>query len=157
MPLATRWAARAMYQAWKAGVGHFFWFSLRDEPRGARFDESVQSGLYLRGPTLAEDRPKKLLRAFRFPFVALPARGGFSFWGRTPTSTGGGVTIEVRRGAGWRTVTTGGADASGIFAGRVRTGLVHGRSGLVRARYRGQVAVPFSLRETMDFYQPPFG
>jgi hypothetical protein len=31
------------------------------------------------------------------------------------------------------------------------------RSGTVRARYRGETAVPFSLKPVKDFYQPPFG
>jgi hypothetical protein len=31
------------------------------------------------------------------------------------------------------------------------------KHGTVRARYRGEKAVPFSLHPVKDFYQPPFG
>jgi hypothetical protein len=54
-------------------------------------------------------------------------------------------------------VSTARADASGIFSGVAATGFGQNGRGLVRARYRGQIAVPFSLHDVKDFYQPPFG
>ena len=33
MRIHARWAAEAIYRAWKAGVSHFFWFEIRDEAR----------------------------------------------------------------------------------------------------------------------------
>jgi len=158
MKLAARWTARAMFEAWRVGVDHFFWFSLRDDPAGPGYAQTVQSGLYQRGATVADDTPKLTLDVFRFPFVALPATGGFGFWGRTPTSGPGPVRIEVRdKKGGWRTVKTVHARASGLFLGRVKTRLVGLRSGLVRARYQDGVAVAFGMREHPDFYNPPFG
>ncbi len=159
MSTLTRWAAVAMHRAWAAGVDHFFWYGLRDFPTDGRpFRESVQSGLYFRGASIAADRPKRLLAAFRFPFVASAERGGFAFWGRTPTSSAGRVTIQVMSGGGWRTVAGARAARSGIFTGRVELPNAGKRPrGLVRARFLYSLTVPFSLRELRDFHQPPFG
>ena len=73
-PMSTlkKWVPEALYGAWKAGVSKFFWLSLRDWERapGLPYSETIESGLYFRGETLAADKPKPILRAFRFPFVA---------------------------------------------------------------------------------------
>jgi hypothetical protein len=157
--ILRRWTAEALYRAWRAGVGHFFWWTLRDPERapGQPFSQSVDSGLYLRGPSLAEDRPKPNLAAFRFPFVAYSRHAGFAFWGRTPSGRGGRVLIEIHTGGGWRRVASTRADHSGIFQGLVTGSYGRHKHGTVRARYRGEKAVPFSLHPVKDFYQPPFG
>ncbi len=158
MRIHARWAAEAIYRAWEAGVSHFFWFELRDEARGSSpFNETIQSGLYLRGATIESDRPKRALQAFRFPFVALKRGGGFSFWGRTPDSEGGSVRIEIHTKRGWHKVARAPANANGIFKGFVGKSGGAGPRTLVRAVYRGEGAVPFSLNYVKDFYQPPFG
>ena len=153
MAIAARWTSEALFRAWRAGVSHFFWYLLRDDPPNG----FSQGGLYFRGATLAKDRPKKLMYAFRFPFVAFKRGHGFFFWGRTPNSNGGAVRIEIRTKRGWHKVARTSANRSGIF-----DGVVGGRGGvgprtLVRARYRGENAVPFSLHDVKDFYQPPWG
>ena len=154
----ARWAAEAMYRAWGAGVTVFFWYQLRDDDRnGAPYNASVQSGLYLRGATVAQDRPKRVLRAFRFPFVAFRGGRGVRIWGRTPDSDAGPVVIERRAGGGWRRLASVRADGDGIFRRLVRTRYGRGGGGLVRARAGGTNAVPFSLDYVRDFYQPPFG
>jgi len=158
MPILARWTSEALYQAWSAGISRFFWFSLRDFPsEGAPFSETVQSGLYFRGPTLAEDKPKRSLYAFRFPFVATSQKTGISFWGRTPTSSPGRVIIQVRDLNGWRTAAVARANRAGIFQGVVKTTYGRNKRGYVRARYRREAAIPFSLKPVKDFYQPPFG
>lgn len=158
MRILTRWTAEALYRAWKAGVSRFFWFSLRDFPSNEHFyGVTFQSGLYFRGPTVAEDRPKPSMYAFRFPFVAYSRHNGFFFWGRTPTSTAGQVAIEFREGGGWRTTAVARADANGIFTGVAHTSYGHDKHGMVRARFGGESSMPFSLRMVKDFYQPPFG
>ncbi len=159
MTILARWAAEAIYRSWDAGVSHFFWWDLRDEPTGGLgYPNTVQSGLYFRGDTLAADRPKlTLLRAFRFPFVALRRGNGFFFWGRTPTSRGGAVRIEIRTKGGWHKVFTANANRSGIFSGVVSRRQGFDRRSVIGARYRGRAAVPFSLKYVKDFYQPPFG
>ena len=158
MGIATRWTSEALYRAWSAGVSHFFWFTIRDDFTGDRpFNETFQSGLFIRGPTPDQDRPKKrLIDAFSFPFVAYSQSDGFSFWGRAPRGLTGPITIQIRKG-GWRDVAVARTDRTGIFQGSVQGRYGRGKRGVVRARYRRQMSVPFSLRPVKDFYQPPFG
>jgi hypothetical protein len=156
--LHARWCAEALYRAWKAGVTTFLWYELRDQdPMGKPYSQSVQSGLYFRGATVEQDRPKLTLRAFRFPFVAFRRPHGIAVWGRTPDSGPGPVTISAERGSGWTRLRLLQADRSGIFHGLVRTPYGSGGTGRVKASYAGADSVPFSLQPVRDFYQPPFG
>ena len=159
MRILTRWAAEAMHRVWSAGISNFFWYSLRDSPRvpNRPFSETLQSGLYFRGPTPEEDRPKDVLYAFRFPFVAYPRDNGLLFWGRTPDSSGGEVVLQIHEQQEWRTLAVSLADESGIFQGVVPTHYGANEVGAVRAEYRGESSVPFSMRPVEDFRQPPFG
>ncbi len=156
--ILTRWTAEALFRAWSAGVDTFFWFSLRDSPTGDfPFSETLQSGLYFSGPTIEQDQPKENLSAFRFPFVAYPRRRGLFFWGRTPTGTGGKVSIQIFKGKRWRPLLTARADTSGIFEGLAHTHYGRGKKGQVRARLGTTSSVPFSMQPIPDFRQPPFG
>ena len=157
--ILDRWAAEAMHNAWSAGVTTFFWFSLRDSPAGSSpYGETLQSGLYFRGPNVIQDQPKPVLNVFRFPFVAYPSRRrGLTFWGRTPTSSGGKVVIQAQRGKRWRKLAVVRAGKNGVFRGRAHTGYGRNHHGKVRAAYRGQTAVPFGMRDIPDFAHPPFG
>jgi hypothetical protein len=159
MKIETRWAAEALYRAWTAGVQAFFWFSLRDRaPQPSLpFSQTLQSGLYFRGPTLEQDQPKEVLYAFRFPFVSFPRKRGLSFWGRTPNSSTGKVVIQVWKGRHWRSALVKRATEEGIFSGLIPNGYGSNKQGLVRAVYQGQASVPFSMRPVPDFPQPPFG
>jgi hypothetical protein len=160
MKIATRWAAEALHSAWRVGIDTFFWFSLRDfaqEP-GEPFHISIESGLYFRGPTVAQDQPKEIVQAFRFPFVAYPGKRGLSFWGRTPNSGPGKVVIQVRKPKGsWKKAFVARADRVGIFRGVAKTGYGRNRRGFVRAHYWGASSAPFSMKPIGDFRQPPFG
>jgi hypothetical protein len=159
MKIATRWTAEALHQAWRAGISEFFWFSLRDfapEPQ-LPFSETLQSGLYFRGPTVAADQPKELLYAFRFPFVSFATPEGLTFWGRTPTSRPGNVAIQIWKGGQWRNVAATRADQAGIFRGLVQRRYGRNRRGLVRAVSRGEKSIPFSMQPVPDFPHPPFG
>ena len=157
MGIAARWASEALYRAWLAGVKAFFWYELRDNPAdGAPNSEVAQSGLWLRGATLAEDRPKGTLEAFRFPLVAFGRARGTLVWGRTPHGRAGDVKLQARRGRGrWRGLRRAHAGRGGIF--RVRLHKRLGKRYSARAVFRGEASVPFSLRRVPDFYQPPFG
>jgi hypothetical protein len=158
MSIATRWTSEALYVAWRAGVSSFFWFSLHDDtPSNRPFPDSLESGLYFRGATFEQDQPKEVLSAFRFPFVAYPAKKGLLFWGRTPTSAPGPVTIQVWKGDAWRNALVAKADKAGIFTGTARTGYGRGKQGFVRALYGGESAIPFAMRPVADFKHPPFG
>ena len=154
----ARWAAEALYRAWTAGVTTFLWYELRDQdPNGKPYSQSVQSGLYFRGASVAQDRPKLTLRAFRFPFVAFRRQRGIAVWGRTPDSAPGPVSISVESDRGWTPIRQLHADQSGIFHGLVRTAYGRGGTGRVEATYESTDSVPFSLQPVRDFYQPPFG
>jgi hypothetical protein len=159
MKTLSRWTAEALYRAWHAGVSRFFWLSLRDNPASAKlpFSQTIEAGLYFRGDSLAGDRPKPMMYAFRFPFVAFSKAKGFTYWGRTPSSKPGKVALQVLAHGKWRTTDVVHADKQGIFNGMVGGSYGRGRRGTVRARYRGEQTLPFSLKPVRDFHQPPFG
>jgi hypothetical protein len=120
--LETRWVSQMLYQMWSSGVSFVNWFILRDEPF-VHSRVSWQSGLYYAGSSISSDRAKPLLRAFRFPFVALPhtskGKTTVMLWGRTPTSTAGKVTIERKSGGKWKRVKTLNANSYGVFKGSI--------------------------------------
>ena len=77
-----------------------------------------------------------------FPSSPTRSKTGFTYWGRTPTSEGGRVAIQVREHGHWRNAAVARADGSGIFQGAVTTAYGRGEHGMVRARYRGEEARP---------------
>jgi hypothetical protein len=159
MKIGKRWVAEALYRAWRAGVDAFFWFGLRDRTPQPNlpFNQTLQSGLYFRGPSLAEDQPKEILYAFRFPFVSFPSKKGLFFWGRTPNSGPGAVVIQIFKDGRWRQAAVARANKGGMFRGFVPTGYGSKKRGAARAVYQGQATIPFSMRPVADFIQPPFG
>jgi len=114
--LETRWVSQTLYQMWSSGVSLVTWFILRDQPLATSY---WQSGLYYSGAKISSDRAKPVLRAFRFPFVALPQtskrKSTVLLWGRTPTSSGGSVLIERKSGSKWKRVKRLSANRYGIF------------------------------------------
>lgn len=160
MDILTHWTSEALYTAWRSGVSHFFWYSLRDglHQPGQNYSDSLESGLYFRnGPDVQQDTPKEVLYAFRFPFVAFAKSKGLSFWGRTPESKAGRVAIQVYDGSKWRNVATLQASKAGIFRGTAATGYGRDKTGYARALYRGQSSLAFSMKPIPDFRHPPFG
>jgi hypothetical protein len=139
----------------RAGVSTVIWFGLRDQRRGRSFAETYQSGLYRRGKTVKRDKAKPALRAFRFPFVALPAGGRkVRVWGRTPSGKRGKVVLQGRyRRGGWRRLGRVRAKGSGVFTKALRGR----RPRKMRAIYRKQKSIAFGVHRTRDIYQPPFG
>jgi hypothetical protein len=111
--LASRWTAESMYQAWRNGVSLFTWFDLEDRSGAGPY----KSGLYFHGKSLASAKPKPVLTAFRFPFVAYLHGSTVSVWGRDKTSDRERVSIQLRRGnsGSWRTVAYVVANSNGIF------------------------------------------
>jgi hypothetical protein len=158
MAIASRWTSEALYRAWRVGVSNFFWFSLHDDqPSGRPFSQSLESGLYFRGPTIEQDHPKEVRQAFRFPFVSYPRKAGLFVWGRTPTSGPGEVAIETWTGNSWRRVLSVDAGKSGIFSAVAKTRYGKGKQGLVRAVALGESSIPFAMKPVPDFKHPPFG
>jgi hypothetical protein len=111
--LASRWTAESLYQAWRSGVSLLTWFELEDQKSPSPF----QSGLYFHSHSLQDPRPKPVLTAFRFPFVAYLGKSTVRVWGRDATSDQETVTIQRRHGTGgrWQTVGNVVANAGGIF------------------------------------------
>jgi hypothetical protein len=159
MPILCRWTAEALYRAWRAGMAHFFWYSIRDGPYEPErpFGETLQAGLFFRGPTVAEDEPKKVFYAFRFPFVAYPRKHHLFFWGRTANSKPARVEIQLWKRGRWHRAGVAQANEVGIFHGLVHSRYGSKENGRVRAVYGAQRSLPFSMRPVEDFFQPPFG
>ena len=113
MGLAARWTAESLHQMWLSGVSLVTWFDLQDRKSPSPY----QSGLYFHSGSLDNARPKPMLTAFRFPFVAYLGRSSVSVWGRDATSTRARVTLQLRHGksGSWRTVAGVGANSNGIF------------------------------------------
>jgi hypothetical protein len=152
--LHARWTAEALYRMWRSGVSTVVWFALRDErsPPASVY----QSGLWYRGESFVQDRPKPALQAFRFPLVAFPERGRVFVWGRTPAGRPASVILERSFRGGWARLGRLATNEHGIFTARFG---VAARTGYVRARVvgTGEAARPFSLVHPGDFTYNPFG
>jgi len=148
--LEGRWVAEALYRMWSAGVSLVTWFTLRDQPVST---SPYQSGLYFRGSSLAADRPKPALTAFRFPFVAFPRAKNVFVWARTPTGKGATIVVEQRGSSGWRRLGALHANRVGIASATLAA---HGR-GPVRGRIGKDASLPFSLVAPPDRVYQPFG
>jgi Cellulase (glycosyl hydrolase family 5) len=113
MALAARWTSESLYSAWRSGVSLLTWFGLEDRPGPSPY----QSGLYFHTQSLQNPRPKPVLTAFRFPFVAYLGRSTVRVWGRDATSDQQRVTVQRRHGKSgrWQTVGTIVANSNGIF------------------------------------------
>ena len=156
MKIEVRWVSEALYVAWKAGVSHFFWYSLHDAAHkpGESYAEATESGLYF-GPHVG--KPKPILTAFRFPLVAYPRKGGLEFWGRTPNGRPGSVSVQVQEGTKWRTVAKVRAPKGGVFKGTWRSSYGSDEKGAARAVFAGNMSAAFSMRPVPDFKHAPFG
>ena len=152
MKVETRWVAEALYRMWQNNVDLVTWLQLEDGPMATSY---YQSGLYFYGATLAASRPKPILEAFRFPFVAYRSGNSANVWGRTPWGRPSGVVVEQQVGARWVRLALLRTDAYGIF----QTRLALRSAGLVRARLAttGEASVPFSLTLVPDHFYNPFG
>ena len=147
--LRSRWIAEALYRMWHAGVSMVTWYKLRDdETSGRPHSATFECGLYYRCGTLACDRPKPSLQAFRFPFVAFRSGRRVYVWGRTPTSKPARVIVQQRVGRRWKRLARLRANRYGIFSRRIRTS----RRGKLRARMaraaRGRSPSPSGARRT---------
>jgi hypothetical protein len=118
MGLAARWTAESLHQMWLSGVSLVTWFDLQDRPSPSPY----QSGLYFRSSSLEKARPKPVLTAFRFPFVAYADGSTVNVWGRDATSAKARTTIQLRHGKSgtWRTVGYVVANSNGIFRATLR-------------------------------------
>jgi hypothetical protein len=109
----ARWMEGAFYYLWRGGADAVTWFNIRDQARGQGYPFTFQSGVYLRGTSIAKDRPKPAFRAFRFPFTAYGGRA----WGIAPKR--GRVLIQIRRRGQWRRLRSLKAGRGRIFSKRL--------------------------------------
>jgi hypothetical protein len=121
----ARWLAGAFYVLWRQGVSTVLWWNMVDQDKGRGYQYSLQSGFYFRGASVAADKPKPSLRAFRFPFAVyrryadFAGHGSAKLWGMAPKP--GPVEIQRQKGAHgrWQTIRTLRAGADRIFQGRL--------------------------------------
>jgi hypothetical protein len=119
LSLASRWTAESLHQMWLSGVSLVTWFLIEDYPSPSPY----QSGLYFHAESIEDARPKPVLTAFRFPFVAyLGKKKTVSVWGRDATSDQETVTIQFRHGksGSWRRVAVISSNANGIFKAKLK-------------------------------------
>jgi hypothetical protein len=122
--MAARYVAYSMYEMWKSGVSLVVWFQVLD---------TASAGITGGGLYWSPGRPKLMLRAFAFPFVAAAGRTGGSAWGRAPVSRRVWVTVQRGTGRGWPTVARVHTAVDGTFTVRFRAR----RNGVYRAQVVG--------------------
>ncbi len=162
MQILKRWTAEALYRAWSAGISHFFWFGLRDQAPNPKlpFSETyrVWSLLPRRNGCRRHGRSRTCTRSAS-PSSPTRATSGFFFWGRTPNSKRGKVVIQIRKGGGWRNAAVDACRPERDLRRRGRRQLRAPQARDGAGRYRGESAVPFSLKPDPrpNCYQAPFG
>ena len=103
----AQWAAGAIYVLWRQGVRALFWWNLRDDApdKSGSYATTLQSGVYYRGATVEQDKPKPAVTAFRFPFVAYARKSSVFVWGRVPVGRSARVSIQwAPKGGRWKNV-----------------------------------------------------
>jgi hypothetical protein len=142
IPIMThaRYLTGALHILWQEGVSVVTWWHMRDDPAGQGYPFTLQSGIYYRGQTVADDRPKPAFQAFRFPFTVYIKGGRGQIWGLAPGA--GLVEIQLHSGSGWRTVARLSARGDRLFLGT----LPHARKkDLVRAVQGGEASLPWRV------------
>ena len=155
MKLAARWTSEALYVMWKVGISLVTWLDIRDNPYP---QSATQSGLYLRGATVEQDKPKLILNSFRFPFVAYTRKNRIFVWGRTPWGKPGRVVVTQSTSGRWKQRAFLTANANGIFSGTIRgapTGVL--RAQLAGGKNPAGRSLSFSLKRPPDRLIPIFG
>jgi hypothetical protein len=131
---AARYVAYSMYEMWRSGVSLVSWFTVLDTASA----DIGGGGLYS-----SSGRPKLMLRAFAFPFVASTSRTSGFAWGRVPLPGRVWVTVQRGTGRGWRTVGRARTTVDRTFSVRFRAD----GSGVYRARViGGPTSLPYDSR-----------
>jgi hypothetical protein len=104
---------------WSEGVSGVIWFLMRDEAPEPSFASTLQSGIYFRGDTMAQNTPKPSFTAFSFPFTGYIHKGKTQLWGLAPAS--GPVTVQRQTASGtWADVARLRARSDRLFLGSAR-------------------------------------
>ncbi len=125
---------------WSQGVSAVVWYLMRDAAPIPDYASTLQSGIFFRGPTVAQDTPKPSYTAFSFPFTAYLHRGRAQLWGLAPSP--GSVTIQRQtRGGGWSTLTHVRARSDRLFLSSRRIGA----GTLLRAVQGSKTSMPWKV------------
>jgi polysaccharide biosynthesis protein PslG len=131
----ARWLAETFRLLWKQGVDTITWFQVRDAAPVPSFGSTYQSGVFFR-----DGRPKRAVRAFRFPFTAVSKGGRVALWGRAPSR--GRVNVQFDSGSGWKAIAHLKASRRGaVFQKRLHS-RGHGRMRAVRG---GRTSLPWPV------------
>lgn len=110
--VAARYTAYSMYEMWKAGTTLVIWF-LAQDPKN--IGPNSPSLVYGGGLYNASGKPKPMMTAFAFPFVA-SVRGDRGFaWGRAPVSKRTRVIVEEASGRRWKRIGMAQTSKDGVF------------------------------------------
>jgi hypothetical protein len=116
LAIQAQFTALALYDFWRQGVSHAFWFQIRDP--------LVPNNIFTGGGLFfANGVAKPAVAAFRFPFVALPVTSSknlVTIWGRAPVA--GTVVISKRVGRTWRRLFKLTTTSGGVFYAQRRLG-----------------------------------
>jgi len=139
----------AFYLLWRQGVDVAVWFLMRDMAPDPDYASTLQSGVFFRGETIAQDRRKPSYTAFRFPFTAFRVKGRrVELWGLAPRP--GRVTIEQLKAGRWTSIMRLSTGTGRVFVGSRR--LKNGS--LVRARLGSETSLTWRVYRGAQ-YPPP--
>lgn len=130
----AQYVTKALFAAWREDIRTVLWWAFRDFPDPMSTFQG-QAGVYTRGATVADDRPKPSLASYAFPFLAVRERARTRLWGLAPRA---GATVQVQQSVrgSWRRLATLRSRGRVFTSTRVRV-----RPGrLVRARAAGRVS-----------------
>jgi hypothetical protein len=127
---AARYVAYSMYEMWRSGVSLVIW---------PRVLDTASADIAGGGLDWSSGRPKLMLRAFAFPFVASAGGASGFAWGRVPVSHRVWVMVQRSTWRGWQTVARAQTAVDGTFFARFQAN----GNGVYRARVIGG---PTSLR-----------
>jgi hypothetical protein len=141
-PVRVRYVEGALHVLWRQGIRVVTWWNLRDEARTPfGWAYSLQSGIYFRGDTVAQDKPKLAFKAFRFPFTVSRTANVADVWALAPH--GGPVQIQLRHDGRWRTIALLRARRDRLTLGKLR-GIP--KNARVRAVQHQVASLPWRVR-----------
>jgi hypothetical protein len=133
----ARFLQQTLYLLWKAGAKLVVNLHTGDPPFNPdRPLATADAGIYY-----ADGRPKPALTAFKFPFVTeRRSKSAVRAWGKAPA--GGRLSVEARRGGGWRKVGGKRVRENRVFTLSLR---LRGKVKL-RAKVGGETSLTWSQR-----------
>ena len=97
----ARWLQMALFMLWRDRVDAVIYWNLRDRAESVFMQHS---GLFERGDSIASDRAKPALTAFRFPLLFTRSGRQVNVWGRAPAA--GTVAIEKETSGGFEEISS---------------------------------------------------